>query len=163
MSYTNNFLFQRMQNIREDLDYTQQTMAELLEVSQATYSRWESGKELIPLRKLNDFCNLTGHSMDYVAGFLTVERNRSKKKYILDSKVIGDNVRKIRLANDLFQYQLAKLLNTTQSTISAYESGETLILTAFAYQIAKQFKLSLDGLCGRKKLKINKIAHIHGK
>ena len=145
----NYVLFQRLQDIREDLDLTQKDLADQLEVSQACYSRWETGKELIPLRKLNDFCNVTGHSMDYVVGFISAERNISKKKFNLDSKDIGQRLKTIRIENGLYQHQLAKILNTTQSTISAYEKGETLILTAFAYQLAKQFHLSLDEFCGR--------------
>ena len=47
------------------------------------------------------------------------------------------------------QVQLAEFLNTTQSTVSAYESGQVLILTAFAYQISTAYKISMDYLCGR--------------
>lgn len=146
----NYVLFQRLQDIREDLDLTQKDVADQLEVSQACYSRWETGKELIPLRKLNDFCNFTSHSMDYVVGLISVERPIPEEKFILDPKEIGQRLKSIRIQNGLYQHQLAKLLNTTQSTISAYEKGETLILTAFAYQIAKQFHLSLDEFCGRR-------------
>ena len=49
----------------------------------------------------------------------------------------------------LTQEELAKDLNTTHSTISAYESGKTLILTSFVYEIAIKYKLSLDWLCGK--------------
>lgn len=49
--------------------------------------------------------------------------------------------------------ELAKLLNTTHSTISAYESGKTTILTVFAYEICKKYNISMDYLIGR----INKI------
>lgn len=149
MTNTNHVLFQRLKDAREDLDLTQQEMAKLLRISQSNYSRWENGKELIPLQKLNDFCNITTHSMDYITGLISFEKATFKKKYVLDSKVIGRNLRKIRLEHHLFQHQLAKLLNTTQSTISAYENGETLILTAFAYQVTKYFHLSLDEFCGR--------------
>lgn len=45
--------------------------------------------------------------------------------------------------------ELAKLLNTTHSTISAYESGKTTILTAFAYEICKKYNISMDYLIGR--------------
>ena len=54
-----------------------------------------------------------------------------------------------RVANGLTQEELAKDLNTTHSTISAYESGKTLILTSFVYEIAIKYKLSLDWLCGK--------------
>lgn len=151
MIFANSVLFQRLQDIREDLDLTQQQVANLLNVSQASYSRWETGKELIPLMKLNEFCNITKHSMDYVTGLISIERKVVYNKEYLDKKKIGENLRKIRTDNGLFQYQLARLLNTTQSTISAYEHGETLILTAFSYQIAKHFHLSLDEFCDRGK------------
>ena len=45
--------------------------------------------------------------------------------------------------------ELAKLLNTNHSTISAYESGKTTILTAFAYEICKKYNISMDYLIGR--------------
>jgi len=147
MLSSNYVLFQRLKDIREDLDLMQQEMAKLLNVSQSCYSRWENGKELIPLRKLVDFCNFTNHSLDYVTGLSNKEKT-DPKKIILNLEKIGKRLRTVRLENGLYQYQLAELLNTTQSTISAYEKGETLILTAFAYQIAKQFHISLDELCG---------------
>ena len=36
-----------------------------------------------------------------------------------------------------------------EPTISAYESGKTTILTAFAYEICKRYNISMDYLCGR--------------
>ena len=147
MISTNYGLFQRLQDIREDLDLTQREMANQLKVSQSCYSRWETGKELIPLQKLSDFCSITNHSMDCIAGLIHTERKVPKRNYPIRAKVIGKNLKEVRIQHGLYQYQLAKILNTTQSTISAYESGETLILTAFIYQIAKEFHLSLDELC----------------
>ena len=148
MLSSNYVLFQRLKDIREDLDFKQQEMAQLSNVPQSCYSRWETGKELIPLRKLVDFCNITKHSLDYVTGISKIEEKTDSKKLNLDLEKVGKRLRKIRLKNGYSQRQLAELLNTTQSTISAYENGETLILTAFAYQIAKQFHISLDELCG---------------
>ena len=55
----------------------------------------------------------------------------------------------IREENSLTLRTLADELSTTSSTISAYETGKTLILTAFAYQICKKYKVSLDYLVGR--------------
>ena len=43
------------------------------------------------------------------------------------------------------------MLNTTHSTISAYESGKTKLLTIFAIEIVKKYNISLDWLCGRIK------------
>lgn len=46
---------------------------------------------------------------------------------------------------------LAKELNTSSSTITGYETGKTLILTAFAFQLCKNHNVSMDNLLGRKK------------
>lgn len=144
-----NVMFPRLADIREDMDMSQEELARNLKVTQATYSRWETGKEIIPLTKLNDYCNYTKHSMDYVCGLIKIERYPIKICPRLNPKTIGNNLKKFRITNELFQIQLADFLNTTQSTISSYESSKTLILTAFLYQIAKEYKLSMDTLCER--------------
>lgn len=154
MIISNEVIFPRLTNIREDMDITQAKMAKVLKVSQATYSRWETGKEIIPLSKLNMYCNYTKHSMDYVCGLIKNERTNTKINHELDKNLIGTRIQLFRMQYGLFQYQLANFLNTTQSTISAYENGKTLILTAFIYQIAKEYKISLDYLCGRSNKKV---------
>ena len=137
----------RLINLREDADLLQNDMGARLEVTQSNYSRWETGKEIIPLRKLNMLCNYFNVSADYLLG-LTKE-NRKTKKIEINPCEVGNRIKEIRDKNKVTQVELAKLLNTSQSTISAYESGKTLILTAFAVQICKKYKVSLDYLMGR--------------
>lgn len=62
---------------------------------------------------------------------------------------IGNNIKIVRKNNNLTLRDLASVLNTSSSTISAYESGKTLILTAFAIQICKKYNVSMDWLCNR--------------
>ena len=140
----------RLISLREDADLIQNDMGEILKVTQSNYSRWETGKEIIPLRKLNMFCNYFKVSADYVVGLK--KENEKMEEKVLDSKVVGRNIREVRLKNNLTQKDLAEFLKTSQSTISAYESGETLILTAFALQICKKYHVSLDWLMGRKSI-----------
>lgn len=138
---------ERLRDIREDNDLTQTDMAEILKTTQANYSRWESGTEFIPLKKLTMFCNYFDVSMDYIVG-LTRKLN-GNGKHELNNKVIGKNLKKLRKDKNITQTDLAKLLNTSQSTISAYESGKTTLLTAFALQIINNYNVSLDWLVGR--------------
>ena len=140
--------FEILIDIREDADIKQEDMAEILKTSQSNYSRWEKGTELIPLKKLNILCNYFNVSMDYVIGL--TRTNTPTKKINLKSTTIGNNLRKLRNDKGLKQIDLANVLNTSQSTISAYESGKTILLTAFALEIVKKYKISLDELCGRK-------------
>lgn len=148
MDFETNTIFKKLGDIRQDLDLTQKTMSEKIGVKQGVYSRWENGKEIIPLRRLVKFCNITSFRMDYITGLTRVEKYNPIKKEI-DPKECGERLKKWRKENNVTQKELATFLNTTQSTISAYESGKVLILTAFAYQIAKKYRISMDWICGR--------------
>lgn len=148
MYFETNTIFKKLGDIRQDLDMTQKEMAKRIDVQQGVYSRWENGKEIIPLRRLNEFCNITGYKMDYIVG---LSKNNGRYSIVkeIDLKECGERMRKWRKENKITQKELANFLNTTQSTISAYESGKVLILTAFAYQLSKKYKISMDFLCGR--------------
>lgn len=148
MNFETNIIFKKLGDIRQDLDMTQKAMSDQLDVKQGVYSRWENGKEIIPLRRLNEFCNITSYTMDYITGLTRTNKKCPEKKEI-DVKECGERLKKWRKESHVTQKELANFLNTTQSTISAYESGKVLILTAFAYQIAKNYKISMDWISGR--------------
>ena len=142
----------RLFDLREYKDLSQIKLADSLGITQQTYSLWEKGTKIIPLKHLNNLSNFYEISMDYIVG-LTDEKNNSGiiKLTELNKNEIGSRIKKIREDNNLTLRDLAKELNTTSSTISAYETGKTLILTAFAYQICIKYNVSLDWLCGKRK------------
>lgn len=139
---------ERLKDIRIENDLTQVQMASILNTTQTSYNRWENNVELISLKKLTGVCNYFNTSMDYLVGI--TRNNIGNGKHNLDYKVVGNNIKFFRKENNLSQKDLAILLNTSQSTISAYEAGKTIILTAFALEIVKKYNISLDWLCGRK-------------
>ncbi|MDR9857721.1 helix-turn-helix transcriptional regulator [Paenibacillus sp. VCA1] len=68
-------MYKRIRDLREDRDLTQQKLADHLNISQATYSRYESGELDVPssvLIKLSKFYNV---SIDYILG----QTNDSKR------------------------------------------------------------------------------------
>ena len=140
----------RLKEIRENNEISQRQIVKELNISKSTYSRWETEEQIIPLTILNDFCNRFNVSMDYVMKLSNTNKitNNIDK---LDRKLIGTKIKQIRKENNLTQEELAGFLNTTHSTISAYESGKTLILTAFALEICKKYNYSLDWLCDKRK------------
>ena len=141
-------LFENLKYIREENELTQKDIGNILNVSQSNYSRWESKAKIIPLKKLNSLCNYFNVNMDYIVG-LSNERKYMRNDNVINKKVVGKNLKMFRIKNKLNQTDLAKLLNTTQSVISNYEKGNTLILTIFAMEICMKYKLSLDELCDR--------------
>ena len=142
----------RLFDLREYKDLSQIKLADYLGITQQTYSLWEKGTKIIPLKHLNSLSNFYEISMDYIVG-ITDEKNNSGiiKLTELNKNEIGSRIKKIREDNNLTLRDLAKELNTTSSTISAYETGKTLILTAFAYQICIKYNVSLDWLCEKRK------------
>ncbi len=69
-------MYDRIRNLREDKDLTQQQLADILHCSQVCYSNYENGKRDIPtliLEKIADFHQV---SVDYLLG-----RTKIKKPY----------------------------------------------------------------------------------
>ena len=61
-------MYRRLRDLREDRDLNQQAVAAVLHVSQATYSRYESGALDIPSAALIALAQFYGTSTDYLLG-----------------------------------------------------------------------------------------------
>lgn len=141
---------ERLYFLREESELTQRELADILGVSRVAISQWETTKEIIPLDKLNKYADYFDVSLDYIVG-LSNDKSSSFANGDLDLNLIGNRILKVRRKFGLTQIKLADYLNTSHSTISAYETGKTLILTTFAYQICLKYKVSMDWLCGKRK------------
>lgn len=139
--------FERLYLLREEKELKQNELASILNVKQVNISNWENNKEIIPLNKLNAYSNYFNINLDYIAKLS--DNKTSTKKINLDKKTIGNNLKALRKEFNITQEELASLLNTSHSTISAYETGKTLILTAFAFQICQKYNVSFDWLVGK--------------
>lgn len=64
MDYT-----QRLRDLREDRDITQETIAKVLNTSQGYYSKYELGIREIPLHHIITLCKYYNVSADYLLGF----------------------------------------------------------------------------------------------
>ena len=144
--------FSRLAMIREKKELSQREVAKILHVSKSTYARWETGEQVIPLIHLNNFCKYFKVTMDYVLN-LSNQNNFNNNTYNqeINKNIIGKNIKLVRKKYQLTQKELAKVINTSQSTISSYEKGKTLVLTVFIYNLALNFNLSVDKICDRNK------------
>lgn len=138
----------RIIDLREKYNLTQDDMAKILGVSQSNYGRWETDELFIPLVHLNNLCNHFKVSMDYMIGITDIRCYKDINTK-LNKVLIGKRLRTFRKEYGLTQTKLADIFNTTTSTISAYETGRTRLLTAFAYELVLKYNISLDWLCGR--------------
>lgn len=61
-------MFQRIRDLREDHDLTQEQVAQILCVKQATYSRYESGAINVPVDVQIKLASFYQTSVDYILG-----------------------------------------------------------------------------------------------
>ena len=59
---------QRMRNLREDNDKTQQQIADYLGTSHTMYARYERGANELPIHHLLALCKFYNVSADYILG-----------------------------------------------------------------------------------------------
>lgn len=142
--------YQRLKDVREDKDIKQKEIANILNIPRATYSMWEIGISIIPLPylcKLSDYYEL---SIDYLLGLTNDRENKNLIKG-LDLKILGNNLKQIRIQNKLSQKSVAELLEIKRPTIYKYENGLINISTSNLYKYSKLFKISMTELCGKTK------------
>lgn len=60
--------FQRLRDMREDSDMTQAQVAEILNIQQTVYSRYERGFQTIPLEHLLKLADYYNVSLDFLTG-----------------------------------------------------------------------------------------------
>ena len=143
-------MFERLKEIREYEGLTQREVAEFLDVARSTYAGWETGKDTIPFKKLVLLANHFKVSLDYLIGE-TREIEHLDQDGVINYKVVAENIKNFRKANNITQTKMAKTINCSQPSIVKYESGKHLITTNYALEFSKKYKYSLDKLIGRKK------------
>lgn len=77
------YYVQKLRDLREDADLTQQQVAEVLGTSQTMYARYERGANELPIRHLIRLCALYRVSADYILGIKPVPQKKQitgKKK-----------------------------------------------------------------------------------
>lgn len=73
-------VYERIRNLREDSDLTQQQMADRLFINRRTYSSYENGVRSIPVEVLGNIADIFGTSVDYLMDRTDVKKPYSKKK-----------------------------------------------------------------------------------
>ena len=60
--------YERLKNLREDKDLTQEYIGKLLNVTQRAYSGYENGERAISVEALSKLADFYGTSVDYLIG-----------------------------------------------------------------------------------------------
>lgn len=71
--------FERIRALREDNDISQQSVADMLNISQRTYSDYETGRTRIPIDRLLVLGEYYNVSIDYISGASDTKRPFPKR------------------------------------------------------------------------------------
>lgn len=70
----------RIRALREDRDWTQQKLADLLHINRRTYSAYENGVNAVPIEVLTALAQIYHTSTDYLLGLTDVTEPYPDKK-----------------------------------------------------------------------------------
>ena len=76
--------YDRIRSLREDNDLTQKEIANILNMSQTGYSKYETGENDIPTKILINLAYYYNTSIDYLLGITDIQKpySRSKESYL---------------------------------------------------------------------------------
>jgi transcriptional regulator with XRE-family HTH domain len=74
-------VYQRLKDVRQDADKSQEEIAKIIGTSQSYYAQYENGKRAIPFERMVDLAKYYNVSLDYLAGL--IDKPRKLKRNIL--------------------------------------------------------------------------------
>lgn len=72
--------YQRIRDLREDKDLTQNELVEILQMHKTTYTNYEQGKREPPFEFIVQLALFYDVTIDYIAGLTNTPRQLEKKK-----------------------------------------------------------------------------------
>ena len=67
-------VYQRIKDLREDADKSQEEIANVIGTSQSYYAQYENGKRSIPFERIIILAKYYNVSLDYIAGLIDTPR-----------------------------------------------------------------------------------------
>lgn len=147
--------YQKIRNIREDLDLKQYKFAESLHVLPKTYNLYENGVRTIPWSTLSKILCKLNLSLDYILELSDEKFYPSLRKIQVEE--IATNFKHYRKKMGYSQKEMAEFLNCRQQTLSSYECGKLKIPIETLKKFCQITQISADTITGRtKKVRILK-------
>ena len=137
----------RIKDLREDNFYTQEYVADMINLTRSAYSKYELNIRSVPLDVLFRIASLYEVSIDYICG---IKDKREVKVYSneFNYQKLTDNLIRIRKEKGYSQEELSKKVSSAQNTISEYENGTRKVSIEFLILLSKIYDTTLDYLMG---------------
>lgn len=137
----------RLAELRYDKNISQRVIAEYLNTSANTYSKWECGTNDIPLVTINKIANYFQVNLDYLLGLSNKNIDTEYKE--INFELLHKRLLELRKEFQLSQKKLSDALGFPQTTYSNYENGTSIPTMHKLRYIALFYSISFDFLVGR--------------
>lgn len=87
--------YQRIKDLREDTDKSQEAFAKELNMHRTTYVRYESGETRIPFDFIIELSQHYGVSIDYIAGFTNDKKGLTRSTLSNDETILIKKFREL--------------------------------------------------------------------
>ena len=78
--------YQRLRDMREDHDMTQNDIAKILKTTQPQYTRYETGERELPMHHFMTLAQYYNVSLDYLSGLIDTPKTLDGKPYTMKKK-----------------------------------------------------------------------------
>lgn len=91
--------YQRIRDLREDADLTQEQLCRKLYMHKTTYTNYEQGKHTVPLDFAVTLANFYGVSLDYLAGRTNFKQGKANPDFNSDELEIVEKYSRLSERN----------------------------------------------------------------
>lgn len=141
--------FPRIRALREEFEYTQQSVADYLDIKRTTYASWETGHIILPLDIANKLAILYNVSISYILGLENCNMDNRKIKMI-DYEYMRNKLKELKEINNHSYSKISKYIDTNKSTVNRYFNGKISIPTDKLILLCELYDIEIDELCGTK-------------
>ena len=142
------FKYRRLKDLREDRDYTQDYIADILKARRSSYANWENGETLIPLDKLDQLSVFYNVPISYLLG---IKNNYNRYKNIgkMNYNLMLDKLNQLKDNLSLTYQEIGDYLKVSKSTAYKYYKGEIKIPVDILHLLVELNKCDIDKLLGK--------------
>ena len=142
------FKYRRLKDLREDRDYTQDYIADILKARRSSYANWENGETLIPLDKLDQLSVFYNVPISYLLG---IKNNYNRYKNIgkMNYNLMLDKLNQLKDNLSLTYQEIGDYLKVSKSTAYKYYEGQLIIPVNILILLGELNKCDIDKLLGK--------------
>ena len=133
-------MMNRLKDIREDTNTSQDSLAKLIGLNRSAISRYETEESDIPPKYLVIICDYFKISVDYLLYFTDDKKPHS----FVNNNSFNNRLKELRKSKNITQIELSKKLNIIQSGYSKYEIGKNDIPTNILKKLSDYYNVSID-------------------